>query len=1108
MTLQARDSELPEASIAATASGRPSRWQRACTWGLWLALAGLLGVAQVALAGYRFGVGNQSIQIPFLKYFMNPALYPRDDMVQRTLRDYPSYFYRLLAWATPHLGGVAPAFFMLHVLTAVLASMAILALGRAMFRDFRAGFVAVLLLLGGHHRALAGDDLYSLGFTHTWAVFPVAIASLALLYRRHYTWALLVAGVAFNLHALTAAYVAFVTGFVAAGEAILCGAGESWTRRWLWRPLKQAGPGAALFLCAAAPTLFLMMSRHQAYDQQWLDLTYLRSADHSFPFSWWQAGLPDVPRFALIAGLAGLSWSLTPRTPARRRTGLAVLAVGVLFLAGVLLTQVWPVATVIRAQLFRSSRLLLVILFCQIAWGILTVWRSAGGPAGRWQCWLERGAALASAAIVVVPVLLPLLPYAFVLTLMAALCSGRLSLGQAVLAGTVLLTVATASQEIEFAIPGLAGSGGWNVRPAGASLRFWGLLSAATVLAGAAWGPFRWWLQPAAAVMAAAIAVLAAPGLLREQEGMRGSPYQEAQRWAKENTSLSALFLTPTQPGGFRIGAERSVVAEWRDGTQLYFTADFAPRWWQRIKDLQPGVELANDNRHLLLRGRSMETLSDAQLVALADTYHASYILLPAARASALKVAYRNEQWAIYLPQLPPAPPPPPAERDIAVPKEALDRAQWIAQEKFMDQVVLPNIEKYRKSNVEIRILDRAGRPMEGLAWEVNQTRQAFGFSASLPFFKVPPAPSTGDFKPRNPVDQRELDRMLEIFNSSLIAFSAKWMYLEPQEGKYWFDDIDTYVDWGQRHQIPLEWHFLSGYGPLWVYQKPESGLKEALLKHVRTMVSRYGDKITWWQVTNEHIFEEYVPDMCREIRAIKPDAKLGVSFCEKFWVPGRGPRQQAELYDGLETIRKLKAKGVKIDYYAPHGHRPFGLWADPQMIYTVFDTFAREGVKIHVTEFFEPVPTEIIGPMRTGRWTPELQAEYYRRMFQIVYSHPAAELINIWGIGPQTWQDGAGLLKANYEPKPAFSALKQLIQNEWKTHASGRLAADGSAVFRAFHGDYELVVTLPDGRRVRGAFAVRPPAAGTQPTATMPAAGAVGAAFRLDTEKETLEQQ
>src|SRR6185503_846986 len=106
-----------------------------------------------------------------------------------------------------------------------------------------------------------------------------------------------------------------------------------------------------------------------------------------------------------------------------------------------------------------------------------------------------------------------------------------------------------------------------------------------------------------------------------------------AQDWARENTPRSAVFLTPPKEAGFRVFSERTVVAEWKDGTQQYFDDAFVGEWGARMEAL----------------GDDYEKLGDDQLLALAGRFGASYIVLPRRPPHpGLVQAYRNPSFAIY----------------------------------------------------------------------------------------------------------------------------------------------------------------------------------------------------------------------------------------------------------------------------------------------------------------------------------------------------------------------------------------------------------------------------------------------------------------------------
>src|SRR5260221_4305420 len=116
----------------------PWTWGRVVRWVLGAQLLLLLAMAQVMYAGYRLGVGNQSIQIPFLKHWVDPALYANDPMVKETLADYPSFFFKLLAVVVARMD-LNSAYFWLHVLTAAAVLWAAYGLGKAIFKDRASG---------------------------------------------------------------------------------------------------------------------------------------------------------------------------------------------------------------------------------------------------------------------------------------------------------------------------------------------------------------------------------------------------------------------------------------------------------------------------------------------------------------------------------------------------------------------------------------------------------------------------------------------------------------------------------------------------------------------------------------------------------------------------------------------------------------------------------------------------------------------------------------------------------------------------------------------------------------------------------------------------------
>jgi GH35 family endo-1,4-beta-xylanase len=1088
---------------------REPRWSPIVRWLLGAQIILLLALAQVMWAGYRLGVGNQTIQIPFLKRSIDSQLYKGDAMVEQTLPYYSSYFYKgvakIVSWvepmARPDAQGRIPfdpvtsVYFWLHVLTAAAVLAAAYALGRAMFKNRWAGIFLMLFLLAGHHVALAGDALYSIGFTHTWAVFPLAIAAIALLYADRYFLAFALAGLIFNLHALTAAYLFVMFGAWAAIEFR--------HRRDWWRLILMAG----IFGFLAIPTVMDMVRQRQVFGAQWLELTRVRSADHSFPRTWWTDGGSDVPRFLLIAGLAAVAFSFTTDARTRRKSIGIALGATLLFLLGTILTEIWPVPTVIRAQLFRASRLLMVVMLGHVAYGVVSgigllrrnrdderlattarqFSRSADGARPVPSHILEPLIAIAVFLCIAVPGMIAWAPWVLAVALIAALWSGRLSWAQSALAGLALLVTLLAWGTINYHVPGLPKSDApqeiretirplvvlneaWKDLRAAAQTGGWALaLSTGLAILGWGWMRIRRIGPRVKLCTAAAVACVCAVLALHTYRqnvwngGLQTDPWVQAQFWASRNSPKDALFLTPPQQGGWRIYSERPVVFEWRDGTQLYFAADFAADWGRKLHKLRPVV--LDTRGKEIARGQSLEEMSEDKLIKLCRELGAQFVVLPAGKSRNLRPVYENEKWAIY-------------EAKIDVP-EGANPVAWREQEAFIEEVAKPNIEKYRKGDATVEITDEAGKPITSGAYQIRLTNHAFNFGCSLPPF----LDLTNMYAPEwtaPPVRPRQLERMKEVFNYSMIPYSGKWNFIEPREGQRNYEDLDRYVDWCTKNNIRMEFHYLSGFMPSWLRGRSTSQQIAAWKRHCMDLVDRYGDRIKVWQVVNDSYLIDYAADVFKEIKQKHPDLKLGISHCSMFYGEYGSDR---EMFRGSEDIETLKAQGVTPDFYATHGHKPNGLWPSGKSMYKLFDGFAEYGCRVHISEATLDIGLNIVGPLREGPWTPELAADFWEQFYTVAFSHPAVDAVNYWDLAYSQIRSSAagrgtgaaGLLDPSRgdEPRPAFNRIKHLIKDVWTTNVNGALSSDAKVAFRGFYGDYEVVVTQPSGKVLKGKFVI-----------------------------------
>ena len=107
-------------------------------------IAAAFALLQVGIAGYSVGVGNQTIQIPFVQRFADSQMYAADATLNDTINTYPSYAYRLLALLCQFIDfEIVYAFF--HILSCFLLSSAILKASSVLWSSLKPGFICLIV---------------------------------------------------------------------------------------------------------------------------------------------------------------------------------------------------------------------------------------------------------------------------------------------------------------------------------------------------------------------------------------------------------------------------------------------------------------------------------------------------------------------------------------------------------------------------------------------------------------------------------------------------------------------------------------------------------------------------------------------------------------------------------------------------------------------------------------------------------------------------------------------------------------------------------------------------------------------------------------------------
>jgi len=388
-----------------------------------------------------------------------------------------------------------------------------------------------------------------------------------------------------------------------------------------------------------------------------------------------------------------------------------------------------------------------------------------------------------------------------------------------------------------------------------------------------------------------------------------------------------------------------------------------------------------------------------------------------------------------------------------------------------LNTIIDRRIERTRKTDYFVRVVNAGGAPVPGVGVHVRQTGSSFHFGANL--FML-------DGYPSRELNARYEQRFLDLFNAATIPFY--WAGIEPEKGVRRFSadsppvtrrpPPDRSVAFCREHGLRMHGHVLvwdhAQFSiPAWM--PDDFPVMMALWEnHVREIGERYGGTIKRWDVVNE-----VVPDRGMPISRPMPAGYARTAFT---WAERHLPadcqldiNELSDVWHGLmpryvDLIRHLVTDGARVGGIGLQCHlcgdevtaTLAGKRYRPCDLLEVLDAAAAFGVPVHISEITVPPPTnDAVGQKR--------QAQVAYDFYRLWFSHPAVTGITWWNVpdgGHAPNEPGkrfAGIIDQNLQPKPAYLALRDLIQHEWRTQTEGVTDADGCFRFRGFHGSYQI---------------------------------------------------
>lgn len=359
-------------------------------------------------------------------------------------------------------------------------------------------------------------------------------------------------------------------------------------------------------------------------------------------------------------------------------------------------------------------------------------------------------------------------------------------------------------------------------------------------------------------------------------------------------------------------------------------------------------------------------------------------------------------------------------------------------------------IERLRKGDLTVEVVDDWGRPVAGAQVAVRMTRHAFGFGSTVVMQKI-----AGD-DPDDAVYRRHVE---ELFNRVSAENDLKW----PQ----WLADDDRWsrartlaaLRWFNERDFIVHGHVLVWPGWRWLprslrqLENDPAALRQAVADHIADMMTATRGLTQEWDVVNEPfanhdlmdiLGREVMIDWFRLAHAIQPDTKL---YLNDYGILASGNRNDTPHQQHFEdTIRFLLDGGAPLHGIGVQSH--FGEHVtEPTMLWAILDRYARFGLPIQISEFDIDTDDE------------SFQADYTRDFLIAVFAHEAVEAFVMWGFWEgRHWKPRAAMFRRDWTIKPNGQVYRDLVFDQWWTSEQGETDARGRFTTRGFLGSYTVV--------------------------------------------------
>ena len=416
---------------------------------------------------------------------------------------------------------------------------------------------------------------------------------------------------------------------------------------------------------------------------------------------------------------------------------------------------------------------------------------------------------------------------------------------------------------------------------------------------------------------------------------------------------------------------------------------------------------------------------------------------------------------------------------------------------EFFEKTVKENIEKYRKGDAKIFVVNKDGSPVKDAQITLNQLTHHFKFGANI--FML-------DELETEEKNRNYRDTFKSVFNMATLPFY--WNSLEEERGKpryakdspryYRRPPIDLCMEYCLENGIEPREHALAyeHMFPSWLKDASVPEIKEALEKRFAEISERYADKIPTIEVTNEMDWShdsgatafynepDYVEWCFKTAEKYFPNNQLVINeYTEDCWGDNCRATDKYYAYTEAAILKGARVDAIGFQYHMFYDRKTeldkSSYLYNPKCLYDHMDLYSHLAPHLQITEITVPAYSN-------EAEDEKIQAELIKYLYTLWFSHPSVEQIIYWNlidgyayvsdptpekirrsqgnmsIGENVYY--GGLLRYDMSPKPAFYEIDRLVNKEWRTNAE---CIGDTLSLRAFFGKYELTVNA-NGKSVK----------------------------------------